>query len=111
MHASKMSRWKFKFFGAVLASTSLLVLNLHVLAHVFGHDGDDGPQGNGKAAPCALCQAVLVQHTLAATPAVEAPSNPLTFMVFPEVAPPACEPIFGVLFSTRGPPRAILLFV
>jgi hypothetical protein len=104
-----MFRQKLKFFGATLALTSLLVLNLHVLAHVFGHDDDDdGPQGKGKAVPCALCQAVLTQHTLAAAPTVEAPSTPLTFMVFPEESAPAREPLFSVLVSTRGPPRALL---
>ena len=104
-----MSRSELKRFGALLALTSLLVLNLHVLAHVFGQDhDDDGAAGKAKAAPCLLCQTVLAQHTLAAAPAVEAPSNPLTFMVFPQFAPPAPEPFFSVASSTRGPPaRAI----
>jgi hypothetical protein len=107
-----MFRLSLKKFGAVLALTSLLVLNLHVLAHVLGHDGDDdGPRGKAKAAPCALCQAVLSQHTLAAAPTVEAPSNPLNFMVFPAESSPAREPLFSVLVSTRGPPGAAPLSV
>jgi hypothetical protein len=107
-----VSRSELKRFGALLALTSLLVLNLHVLAHVFGRDHDeDGAAGKTKAAPCLLCRTVLAQHTLAAAPAVEAPSNPLTFMVFPQDAPPAREPLFSVLSSTRGPPARALLSV
>ncbi|HTB23629.1 MAG TPA: hypothetical protein VK914_13110 [bacterium] len=108
-----MDRRKLKKFGALLALTSLLVLNLHVLAHVFGHDHDDDDRpGKGKASPpCALCQAVLTQTSLAAAPSVQAPSNPLTFMIFPADAAPVREPIFGVLCSTRGPPRALPLSV
>ena len=107
-----MFRQKLIRFGAQLALTSLLVLNLHVLAHVFGQDhDDDGATGKAKAAPCLLCQTVLAQHTLAAPAAVEAPSNPLTFMVFPQVAPPAREPLLSVASSTRGPPARPILSV
>jgi len=102
-----MSREKLKRFGALLALTSLLVLNLHVLAHVFGQDhDDDGATGKGKApAPCVLCQTVLAQHTLAAAPSIVAPSGPGTFVLYCAAEPVVRERIFSVVSSTRGPPR------
>jgi hypothetical protein len=101
-----MFRQKLKRFGALLALTSLLVLNLHVLAHVFGHDhDDDGAAGKGKAQPpCALCQTVLAQHTLAAAPSIVAPSGPGTFAVQGVAEALVRERIFAVVSSTRGPP-------
>jgi len=71
-----MSRGRLKAVGALIALASLLVLNLHILAHVLGHGDDDGPQGKGNAIPCALCQTVLAQTTLQAATSVLAPSNP-----------------------------------
>ena len=100
-----MFRKKLRTFGALLALTSLLVLNLHVLAHVFGVDhDDDGPAGKGKAAPCALCQAVLAQTTLEAAPSVQAPVGPLSFSVIRADKAPVRKHFFAVASSTRGPP-------
>jgi hypothetical protein len=100
-----MGREKLKRFGALLALTSLLVLNLHVLAHVFGIDhDDDGPSGKGKAVPCALCQAVLAQTTLEAAPSVQAPMGPRCFRVVQADRPLLRRHFFAVASSTRGPP-------
>ncbi|HTB23635.1 MAG TPA: hypothetical protein VK914_13140 [bacterium] len=100
-----MSRRRLKRLGALLALTGLLVLNLHVLAHVFGFDhDDDGPGKKGRAAPCALCQAVLAQQTLAAAPSVAAPSGPGTFSAQAAAEAPLQRHFFAVASSTRGPP-------
>lgn len=96
-----MSRRTLKRFGALLALTSLLVLNLHVLAHVFGHDDDDH---DAKAPPCALCSTVLAQHTLAAAPSIEAPTGPLSFVFVRADEALVRERFFTVVVSTRGPP-------
>ncbi|HTA17043.1 MAG TPA: hypothetical protein VK786_04790 [bacterium] len=102
-----MGRKTLRTFGALLALTSLLVLNLHVLAHVFGVDhDDDGPARKGKpaAAPCALCQAVLAQTTLEAAPSVQAPLGPLCFRAVPADRPLVRKHFFAIASSTRGPP-------
>lgn len=99
-----MFRHRLKSLGAKLALTSLLVLNLHVLAHVFGHD-DDGDH-DGKAAPCALCQTVLSQTSLQAVACVQAPSGPGTPVCFVPARALAREKVFSVSVSTRGPPVA-----
>ncbi|MGH7442683.1 MAG: hypothetical protein ACREKE_08435, partial [bacterium] len=65
-----MFRRKMKALGVFLALSSLLILHLHVLGHVFGWDHDDGKTKNG---PCALCQAVLAQVALEASTTVDAP--------------------------------------
>jgi hypothetical protein len=96
-----MFRQKLKHFGALLALTSLLVLNLHVLAHVFGHDDDDH---DAKAPPCALCQTVLAQHTLAAAPSIVAPTGPGTIVVLRAEEPEVRDFFFVLSPSTRGPP-------
>lgn len=100
-----MDRNALKRFGAVLALASLLVLNLHVLAHVFGQDHDE--DGKGKAAPCALCQTVLAQTALEAAPSIQAPAAPGLPLGSPQQAAPSYESFSAPTPSGRGPPAPL----
>lgn len=101
-----MFRRKLKFFGAALALTGLLALNLHVLAHVLGHDDD---HGQGAKAPCALCQTVLAQHSLPAAPSVEVPSVVGTFFFIQALGPSGFDRPIVVDSDPRGPPMDSLI--
>jgi hypothetical protein len=91
---------RLKAFAASLALFALLGVQVHILAHVFGHDHD------ATEAPCQVCMTVLSHQALGTVAQVAAPEAPTAVASAPVLSFVTLEAAFVRPFDSRGPPAS-----